>query len=94
MRTWTGQGEFSRLNKRLTSPGKSYQARIMSVAGRKLVGSGSGLLAIMEAWSAGGRGTYPLWEGTALAGHHGNPATCRDTGSGSTREPEPRVISA
>lgn len=31
---------------------------------------------------------YPLWEGTALAGHHGNPATCRDMGSGSTREPD------
>lgn len=27
-----------------------------------------------------------MWEGTALAEHHGNPATCRDMGSGSTRE--------
>ena len=57
------------MNKRLTSPGKSYQAWIMSVASRKLVGSGSGLLAVMEAWPAGGGertrcGRAPLWLGT------------------------------
>ena len=27
-----------------------------------------------------------MWEGTAVAEHHGNPAACRDVGSGSTRE--------
>lgn len=65
---------FSRLNKRPTSPGKSYQAWIMSVAGCKLVGSGSGLLSGYGSLASKGRGMYQLWEGTTLAEHHGDSA--------------------